>query len=732
MARTLALSAAVMTVLRGVAAETYDFSVVPRETTVRRALQATGMDICGDQASLSTSPGTLYDDQPNIDNDPSVDCTTGACNGLDASCFGGVCAHANGYGDYLDCSKTISAPSGQTIRLIFSYLVLEQHPSCSGPDNACDWISIYDGPDENSPLIGEYGGLTLPPVIVTTGNNAVIHFHTDAGNYGLNLMGVHDDPGFFLDWTFEENVVSTGQTQSDGSYGICPAPVTLTSPFGTIHDDENADIDCTTPDAHCGSVSNGGYQDNLNCYTTIHAPTGSQVQFTFTQMNLEGPGQLPGCQPCTDPRGCDWVALYDGATDQAPLIGTYTGNYIDVTDGSSLPSVISSGQDLHIRFLTDYHNCGIDNSEDPGFYADWVFIENGQNICEPDAAVLTDPRGVLHDDDPAGDIHCEHDLDCGLAGGDNGYSDNLDCGVRLHAGQGETVNLHFTQMNLEGGDNGLCGHDVGDTSQVDCSTGCSTNGGCGDYVEIYDGRDASAPLLAHVTGAVTDARGAQDSFTSTGRNMFVRFVTDTGNWGLTGTTDDPGFWLEWQFIADGQECMDYTVQEGVGIVGHNNENFDCVADDLGTSCEDQCEQACCARDWCKSFDMANGANSCALADVDATLQQGATVAWSSGNLHERLHEAPTSEALGPSGCEARMAELTDDINDVCCPNGGCSGNSFITYCTTECDSIWSPFALECSEWLRQDEVLGEDGYAQVTNVVPLPRSETRLSTYEYI
>ena len=58
--------------------------------------------------------------------------------------------------------------------------------------------------------------------------------------------------------------------------------------------------------------------------------------------------------------------------------------------------------------------------------------------------------------------------------------------------------------------------------------------GCGDYVEIYDGRDASAPLLAHVTGVVTDARGAQDSFTSTGRNVFVRFVTDTGNYGLTG------------------------------------------------------------------------------------------------------------------------------------------------------------------------------------------------------
>ena len=28
---------------------------------------------------------------------------------------------------------------------------------------------------------------------------------------------------------------------------------------------------------------------------------------------------------------------------------------------------------------------------------------------------------------------------------------NLDCGVRIRAGKGETVNFHFTEMNLEGG-----------------------------------------------------------------------------------------------------------------------------------------------------------------------------------------------------------------------------------------------------------------------------------------
>jgi hypothetical protein len=31
-----------------------------------------------------------------------------------------------------------------------------------------------------------------------------------------------------------------------------------------------------------------------------------------------------------------------------------------------------------------------------------------------------------------------------------------------------------------------------------------------------------------------------------------------------GTTEDPGFWLEWSFIEDGQECMDYNVVQSVG------------------------------------------------------------------------------------------------------------------------------------------------------------------------
>ena len=59
----------------------------------------------------------------------------------------------------------------------------------------------------------------------------------------------------------------------------------------------------------------------------------------------------------------------------------------------------------------------------------------------------------------------------------------------------------------------------------------------------------------------------EDTFTSTGRDMFVRFVTDEGNYGLTGTTDDPGFWAEWQFITDGGAFMSLPAQlEAQGLL----------------------------------------------------------------------------------------------------------------------------------------------------------------------
>ena len=83
-----------------------------------------------------------------------------------------------------------------------------------------------------------------------------------------------------------------------------------------------------------------------------------------------------------------------------------------------------------VRICTDYLACH--NS----------FVESGVNICEPDAAVLHDEFGVLHDDD----ISTANSYEEGGAG----YGDNLDCGVRIRGRKGSTVNLHVVQMSLEG------------------------------------------------------------------------------------------------------------------------------------------------------------------------------------------------------------------------------------------------------------------------------------------
>ena len=54
------------------------------------------------------------------------------------------------------------------------------------------------------------------------------------------------------------------------------------------------------------------------------------------------------------------------------------------------------------------------------------------------------------------------------------------------------------------------------------------------------------------------------------------------------------------------------------IRGHNNERFDGVT-------VEQCEELCCARDWCKSFDYTSTAPMhYNLADIDATRNFGDT------------------------------------------------------------------------------------------------------------
>ena len=159
--------------------------------------------------------------------------------------------------------------------------------------------------------------------------------------------------------------------------------------------------------------------------------------------------------------------------------------------------------------------------------------------------------------------------------------------------------------------------------------------------------------------------------------------------------------------------MDYRRIPNRGIVGHNNEVF------MGRSVE-ECQELCCARDWCRSFDyLPPGAptGQCALADVDVSVMQATNNEYGS-DIYERVHQAPPPPPPeGAEGCAAELTSKSDDINHLCCPHGGCERGTPDT-CSEECDTVWMPFSKRCSMWL---ESMGADSgagasMAQVTEL----------------
>ncbi len=112
--------------------------------------------------------------------------TQTACNGLiydNGGPNGNYSANQNTY-------ITIDPSNGNNVTLTFPLFDVEQ-----GIGNSCDYdfLSIYDGPNINSPLIGKYCNTTGNPGTLTSTNGPItLYFHSDPG---LQLSG------FKINWT---------------------------------------------------------------------------------------------------------------------------------------------------------------------------------------------------------------------------------------------------------------------------------------------------------------------------------------------------------------------------------------------------------------------------------------------------------------------------------------------------------------------------------------------------
>ncbi|XP_054626233.1 neuropilin-2a isoform X2 [Dunckerocampus dactyliophorus] len=84
------------------------------------------------------------------------------------------------YPHNLECSYMIIAPAHMDIALTFLTFDLENDPLLVGEgDCKYDWLDVWDGLPQVSPLIGRYCGTKIPPEIQSSSGLLSLSFHTD-------------------------------------------------------------------------------------------------------------------------------------------------------------------------------------------------------------------------------------------------------------------------------------------------------------------------------------------------------------------------------------------------------------------------------------------------------------------------------------------------------------------------------------------------------------------------
>ncbi|MBK6621323.1 MAG: hypothetical protein IPG32_10765 [Saprospirales bacterium] len=140
--------------------------------------------------------------------------------------------------------------------------------------------------------------------------------------------------------------------------------------------------------------------------------------------------------------GYDYVQVYDGSAETATLLGSWSG--------SGIPGpVVSSGGSMLVRFSSDY------SLNEGGFSASYTTA--ALSTCH-DLNTFTFPEGTISD-----------------GSGEEDYLNNSDCAWLIQPDeQTGDITLSFEEFDLETG---------------------------ADFLRIYGGKDAAAPLLAQYTGS---------------------------------------------------------------------------------------------------------------------------------------------------------------------------------------------------------------------------------------
>ncbi|XP_020662303.3 cubilin [Pogona vitticeps] len=287
------------------------------------------------------------------------------------------------YPDEMTCIYKIQVERNKQIALHFTNFSLEEDATCSS-----DYVEIRDGGYETSPLIGKYCGSSLPPVTVSHGNKLWIKFESDI---------LITSTGFSAYW--------------DGSSRGCG---------GTLSTSSGIFMSPNYPMP---------YYHNAECYWLLKSSHGSPFEIQFDQFHLEA---HPQCQ-------FDYLAVYDGNSTNARMLGKFCGNQIP-------PTIQSTGDSVYVKLRTD------------GSLRGGGFLANYKQICR--GIIITRHQGILES----------------LNYPDN-YPPGTNCDWTIQTTSGNTLNYSFPAFSTKGGEN------------------CQR-----DHVKLYDGPNAQSNLIGTFCG----------------------------------------------------------------------------------------------------------------------------------------------------------------------------------------------------------------------------------------
>ncbi|XP_038652379.1 cubilin [Scyliorhinus canicula] len=223
-----------------------------------------------------------------------------SCGGTFHASSGSISSPTYSRTEYNDinCTYLIIVGKNRIVKLKFNEFDLETSPACTS-----SYVAVHDGSNTLAPLLGQFCGSKVPPVLRSTDSSIFLVFKINK---------------FFTYGGWRASYTATlGSNQGCGGF--------LTNATGTF---SSPDIDF-----------DGKYENNLDCLWYIVVPLNKIVNMTFTTFLLEDPSE----GICTS----DYISIYDGGNINSPLVGTYCGSQLP-------PPFVSSNNFLTVRFISGY------------------------------------------------------------------------------------------------------------------------------------------------------------------------------------------------------------------------------------------------------------------------------------------------------------------------------------------------------------------------------------------